>query len=174
MRHFRGSRRLVIEGCDGTGKSTLARKIAGVFDLHVKSGEGPPKTQLHYAERLVRYLRLFGNPSIIYDRHPIVSQYIYAQLRPTGITIPWAYQDQFYGSNPIFIYCADSDGKSVRRHTRAIHDTDQHLDAVNSHYPDLIKCYDEWALKKAHLIYRIGEDIEPILSYLQPHLGEEL
>jgi predicted HAD superfamily Cof-like phosphohydrolase len=152
---------IIIEGPDASGKSTLAHYLADMFELTVQRSEGPPRHPLDIAERLERYAKLPRD--IIYDRHPVVSEQIYAAVldRPSHITP--ADHRAFYDADPLLIYC---DPTSHRHHVAKPHDTEDHLAAVKNSYERLVAAYRKWALSHAHVVYRVGDDMARIAALI--------
>lgn len=154
-------RHIVIEGVDASGKSTLAREFQRTFNWDIQPSEGPPKYPGEMNRRLARYARY--PLSHIFDRHPVVSQEIYGTMRTHSDDIDEIYLKHFYESDPVLIYC-DPLNRGMQSHTRSTIDTDHHLDQVSEHYPLLLTLYRDWAIKHAHLIYRIGDKTRPLIN----------
>jgi len=155
---------IIIEGPDASGKSTLARYIAHALDLDVQSSEGPPRYPGDIVDRIARYDQL--TPTPIFDRHPVVSEevYAYALRRPSELTP--AIMQQFYKSRPIFIYCDPLTSERPPTHVVKDHDDPTHLYALHENYERLVNAYRSWAFSHAHLIYRVGDDPDRIVHYL--------
>jgi len=165
-------RMIVVEGPDGSGKSTLAARLAEIFGYRLQSSEGRPKSTAELHARLARYAQM---KDVVFDRHPIVSQVIYGQIRnaATGDN-PTDEQIQAFYDNPymFIIYCRAED---LSRHEVKAHDTSEHIAAVEANFRQIISLYDRWAMTHAHMIYRIGDKVEPRVianmasSYLYPY-----
>jgi predicted HAD superfamily Cof-like phosphohydrolase len=155
---------IVIEGPDASGKSTLAKHLAHVLDRTIQPSEGPPKYPGEINERLARYSTL--GDDIIYDRHPVVSEevYAYALRRTTDVSL--VTMQYFYAQRPLFIYCDPLTRDLPRTHNKKPHDTPEHLYAVHENYERLVTAYRSWALTHAHIIYRIGDDYDRIAHYV--------
>jgi hypothetical protein len=74
---------IVLEGCDGTGKSNLAAKLAEELDvpLHERactSERGPVPRLMDWAYDDV--CTMSEQPFSIYDRHPLISEYVYGPI----------------------------------------------------------------------------------------------
>jgi hypothetical protein len=72
---------IIVEGCDGTGKTRLIDVLSDRLDLQVHprashSTEGPVKDLTGWVERELYRPK---NPGI-YDRHPIISETIYGPI----------------------------------------------------------------------------------------------
>lgn len=139
---------IIIEGCDGAGKSTLARKLATGLDMVYQPSEGPGKSNEELNSRIQRYAE-FQNT--IFDRHPCVSQVIYNKFRE-GAMIELAnylhFQKQL--ERTLVIYCTDADFEAQ---TFKAHDTPEHIQLMRDNFAALHKQYDLWAVRHAHIIY---------------------
>lgn len=144
---------LIIEGADATGKSTLARIIARELSLNLIEGEGPPKDDEDLSERIERYKRI---PNAVFVRHPVISQPIYGKLRG-DFAIPPHVIKEFYDGNHFFIYC-DPVNLNIANHEIKPYEDPEHVKLVENRYEFLVNSYRHWALNKAHVIYRIGDD----------------
>ncbi len=156
---------IVLEGPDGGGKSTLARQIAEVINWNVQPSEGPDKYPGEQNDRVSRYL---GMPPTIFDRHPAISQNIYCEIRGGHNPVAGGLVAAFYYRQPVCIYCrVDNAEEAMKRHVVKEHDTPAHLEKIQKFYGVLIESYDRWALRKANVIYRIGDNADAIIMYLQ-------
>jgi len=150
---------IVLEGPDNSGKSTLAKVLSEAFNMPIKASEGREKYPGEINERVKKYLQ--DKRSVIYDRHPVVSQTLYS-LIVKNTKIDDELVDQFYSSKPIFIYC-----KALNRmegHVNKEYDEPEYLNLIDEKYDSLSAEYDDWAVNNAHLIYRIGDSIPDLIS----------
>lgn len=74
---------IIVEGPDGSGKSNLVRRINEEFGLPIHerastSVGGPVEDLMGWAYRDVTTMP--EQPLSVYDRHPLISEYIYAPL----------------------------------------------------------------------------------------------
>jgi GTPase SAR1 family protein len=146
---------IVIEGMDNSGKSTLARYLAENMKTEIQESEGPPQSRTEINDRIRRYQKA---KNTIFVRHPCVSNIIYDITRPPEERnlIDEALIDEFYDSDPTFIYC-DPQERRMQGHLVKEHDSVEHLDRVHRYYPMLLSYYREWAINYAHIIYRIRD-----------------
>lgn len=90
---------IIVEGCDGTGKDTLIDRLKGnpafatPLDVHERASTsigGPIPDLSGWVERVNYRLRIWASPGpnpyvvtprYIFNRHPLVSEYIYADKR---------------------------------------------------------------------------------------------
>lgn len=142
--------RVVLEGPDGGGKSTLARDVCDATGLRLQEGAGPPRGPGEIESRTARYLEMDG---VVFDRHPAVSQPIYAHLRGEALSPDMRELVQrFYRTPHLVVYC-----RSVTsdRHVVKAYEDPGHVRAVTQRYPELVSRYDEWAAYRADLQYSI-------------------
>lgn len=75
---------IILEGPDGGGKTTLLNQLAGSFPSiarHARASEGvagPVKDLYEWAHEDV--WSWMGQPLSFYDRHPLISEYIYGPI----------------------------------------------------------------------------------------------
>lgn len=84
---------VIIEGCDGSGKTTLIQALmqTGRFVAHARASDsktGPVPVLDRWVEidldQIEEYAEFEGMPVYLYDRHPLVSELIYNDLRWTN------------------------------------------------------------------------------------------
>jgi GTPase SAR1 family protein len=83
-------RNVIIEGCDGAGKTTLINTLVQDygFERHARASHsttGPVASLRDWVDRDLDWMEEddFDAP-FIYDRHPLISEYIYAPIRWTN------------------------------------------------------------------------------------------
>jgi hypothetical protein len=156
---------VILEGPDGSGKTTLANKLSGILGMNLQLSQGPPKFDGEIHERLAKYAKL---ERTIFDRHPVVSQTIYGHFRGPGPDIPTTEEvNQLYASKPLIIYCRASD---LSHHKAEAHDTREHLDMVERKHQEIIQLYDRWAVEYAHMCYRIGDRERPLVAAIESYV----
>lgn len=155
-------RSVILEGCDGSGKSTLSRSLTYFLDMRVQEGQGPGKDQNELNVRVNQYLHMTNT---IFDRHPIISQPIYNQFRTGAPKIEEHHLKKFAEtrSQYIIVYC---EGASYY-HRPKYEETAEQLELVKNHYEDLLHAYREWALGNADIIYRIRQDMTLICRMIK-------
>lgn len=154
---------IVVEGPDGSGKTTLVQHLSTVLRLPVApravSKETEAMTDLKvWTEQNVRA----GFQHTIFDRHRLISEFIYGPLKRTrqepGFNdLEWVQEMmfRFYAANPIIIYClpdlvtiktnllGDEDNLAVNELTDQLYTLYLHrasLDLI--HYPQNTHLYD--------------------------------
>ena len=105
---------IVVEGPDGSGKSTIARKIARALQLQHMHEGGPPVSDENLRWRLNKHYENFG---AILDRTGWVSERVYGPIIRGTTFIPmdeldeWA--DRFIAAGWRLVYCRRSLKKLV-------------------------------------------------------------
>jgi hypothetical protein len=156
---------IIIEGMDNSGKSTLARYVADRIGLTIQESEGPPQSTEEFYDRLDRYDTM--PPTTLFVRHPLVSNPIYDSFREpqTRIAIPAILYRNLYNADHLFVYC-DPLSRGMEGHQLKQRDTISHITGVHGMYAHLLALYREWAYKHAHIIYRIGDDMNRTLNMI--------
>ena len=96
---------IVIEGFDGTGKSTLAEMLSKELNYGILKFDGIPKTIDEFTQRMRLSAKLLKEP-LIQDRNPLVSEAVYGVLREDGPFIPFESAKYAWTHlNPFTIYC---------------------------------------------------------------------
>lgn len=155
---------IVLEGVDNSGKSTLARRLQVLTKWPIIASEGPPKYSGEQNDRVKGYFQRYPR-DVIFDRHPCVSQNIYAgTLRGSKDLIDSTLVEQFYSARPLFIYC-DPLERGLGGHVIKNNSIDkpEHLDQIAKSYARLLEVYRAWALTNALFYYRIGDPVERIV-----------
>lgn len=158
---------IVIEGMDNSGKSTLGEALASYLDMIVQESEGPPLSDEEINERVDKYEAMTGR---IFVRHPVISSAIYGKFRPEGNPITPGRTMIFYESNPLLIYC-DAGERGFEGHVVKDHDTARHQQLLSDYQRDLLEEYRLWAAQHAHFVYRIGDDMNELISTIHYRLA---
>lgn len=70
---------IIIEGMDGSGKTTLAKRLAKDLKIPINHFGAPPQSRVEFVQRCLTSVRLFHHP-IIQDRTPFISELMYARI----------------------------------------------------------------------------------------------
>lgn len=140
---------IVVEGPDGSGKTTLVNRLCTEFGIEVRpracTSDGGP------VEDLPGWIRrdLLMNPDYgIYDRYPLISEMIYGptlrsdadRLGRNEEQLNWLLE-QFYNNHPLIIYCLPPQ-MVVRANVASSHDGDTpHLQGVLKYVDTLWAAY---------------------------------
>jgi GTPase SAR1 family protein len=109
---------IVVEGPDGSGKTTLIKEIQSEFAVTIA-----PRVVSKEAEALLD-LRVWVEQNnrkldqgVVYDRHRLISETIYGPILRDGTEpgfddINWLAEQmhQFYAKRPVIIYCLPAKG----------------------------------------------------------------
>lgn len=153
---------IVIEGPDNSGKSTLASRLVEMLgdQIHnVVESEGPPRYKGELDDRVRRYFDLRG--MTLFVRHPCVSQRIYEFHRGGSDFVDFKLVSEFYARRPLLIYCDPLD-RSLVEHKIKEHDKPVHLEMLVRKHDLIVRSYRQWAPLHAHIVYRIGDDMERV------------
>lgn len=103
---------IIVEGPDGGGKSTLARRLSADLDWPIAPRVVGTDTQpMVDLKRWVEDNVEMGYHTTIYDRHRLISEPIYSsvlgRVSPGFSDYAWMFNmlQQFYDAEPIIIYC---------------------------------------------------------------------
>jgi predicted HAD superfamily Cof-like phosphohydrolase len=146
---------IILEGPDNGGKSTLAAELARVTGLPVQGSEGPPK---HEGEMNIRIRRYLDMGPAIFDRFPAISNPIYDRAlgRKADVIDP-ALIAEMYARSPVLVYCDPGD-RGLVGHVVKERESEEHIAGVTKNARYLVDLYQGWAMRKANMVYRIGDD----------------
>lgn len=119
------NKHIIVEGCDGSGKDTLIASLLGRIPgsrVHPRASTslgGPIENLSDWVERTNLGLETLGNlpfPRWIFNRHPLISEYIYADKRfvNRGLTGPFRnrrwreFQSRWLSEYTILVVCQPS------------------------------------------------------------------
>lgn len=150
---------IIVEGLDASGKSTLGAIVGRNLGYTVIESEGPPKYKGEMNHRLERYLAL---PNAVFVRHPAVSQVLYGRMRNDSEVLDEHLVREVYSRCRLFIYC-DPLNRGLINHRVKDGESTDHVRAIHDNYDRLLRMYREWAIEHAHVIYRIGDDVQRVV-----------
>lgn len=157
--------KIIVEGPDNSGKSTLIRHLSGSLGIPVVPGEGPGRSNDEINDRVRRYALIENS---IFDRHPCVSQPIYNGFRVGGPVIDPDLILQFYSQDILFIHCRGRNTLegTVWRDVDAVKDASgkTHEQNVKDNHSRICAAYDAWAADHAHVTYRIGDGFAKVTA----------
>lgn len=148
---------IIVEGPDGSGKSTLVKAIADLSGAHIIGGRGPERYPGEMEVRAQEYLddmeRRIKNKrhsfTAVYDRHPCVSHPIYSRFTNVSTISPNTIH-RFY-QLPIFLVYCEGFSELPDDHQTKAYDTPEHLKAIKDNHTKILEAYHQWALLRAHL-----------------------
>lgn len=96
---------IVIEGMDGSGKTTLAKRLAKDLKIPYFHHGAPAVTLTEFRRKCMRSTVLFQRP-IVQDRTPLISECIYGEFKPGEPFMLWGDSQHWIKTAMIvLIYC---------------------------------------------------------------------
>jgi hypothetical protein len=158
---------IIVEGPDNSGKSTLVECISKALGWRVIVSPGPSRNAQEFNERARQSL---GQDRIVFDRHCIVSEYIYGTARGSIMTDPLL-ERMFYDASHLLIFCFMPE-PTMEGHVVKDHDSAEHLALITSKQILIHRHYNAWALHHAHIFYRKGETPMRIVRFISGELRQ--
>lgn len=112
---MRLKRGIILEGPDGTGKSTLGKRLAEYYEVAYYYGGGPPKTQEDITFCCARNRQRILEPSV-QDRVTFISENVYRPImdREFAARLPRGFMHDHLrvgmSLDPIVVYCCAEGG----------------------------------------------------------------
>ena len=165
---------IIVEGYDGSGKTTVAEKIGDRFELPVYHAGGPPDGELGVMSCAARSLSRMG-VRCVQDRVTQVSHSVYSMLRkPRESAIALSRITDLKAAR-LLIYCRPQLPtllSNVERHVTKAHDTDAHNQFVKASANALYYVYDTVvALASYNVAIAIydydNDDIDKLFKYIE-------
>jgi energy-coupling factor transporter ATP-binding protein EcfA2 len=142
-------RLIIVEGPDGSGKTTLCRYIAGVTKREYYHTGGPPSTKQGMEENLatLRNKHRTHPQGLVVDRHPAISDPIYAEVNNRVLLLSKDRLEHAMDElDPIVVFCRIA---SIREMFMSIDKTNKphkpvtHLAEVLENYKQVVTMYDK-------------------------------
>jgi energy-coupling factor transporter ATP-binding protein EcfA2 len=140
---------IIVEGPDGSGKSTLVKLLRGqLVSRYVINWNDPPKTIEELNNNLARSAELMGNLNVIQDRSPWITEPVYSSLgKGVDLSPDWSYyRKELTYLKPTLIYCRPPI-PVIREHATTGNspvDTPKYLEWIGDNIDELIQCYDNF------------------------------
>ena len=133
---------VIVEGVDGSGKTTLVNYLAGQFNLKAEKSPGPVDIKEYWTWIDATIRREKAGEKWIYDRHAFFSEQVYSILRKENhhrVYSPMTVSQMraLINCNPTVIYCRPFEETIMDR----LLDKDQ-MEGVPEHWGDLLRRYD--------------------------------
>jgi hypothetical protein len=135
---------LIIEGPDGSGKTTLAIFLHTLTRLPVHHAGGPPRDKQEFLDR-VDYIK--NNKGGIFDRFPPISEYVYGGLRSNPLFSDSELLDlQRSVEKWIIVYCRPPllviKGNALAQSAERPHKNSNHLEMIKANILWIVEQYD--------------------------------
>lgn len=134
---------LIIEGPDGCGKSTLAKRLGYELRRPVKTFGSGLTTRADIMKFLKEQQHTAQQRYAIFDRCTAMSELVYSRVfqRPLGLSMASVFRSHLLTlcESCVFIRC-DTDNPV---HEKSPHDTDEFYDAVNTRLHAIQRAYDD-------------------------------
>lgn len=158
---------IILEGPDGSGKSSLAKYLSSKTGWPINRGQGPCHSQADYDARAKV---CFALNNTIFDRHFIVSESLYGRFRTDHPSyVRFDIEKEFYLQPNFIIYCTPT-----LNHRLNWKDTPQHLHLLKLHGDDIRSLYDQWAADHCDLHYRRTDQMNRVLRVVSGLLQQPL
>lgn len=134
---------VIVEGIDGSGKTTLVNYLGGRLGLQVDKSPGPVDIEEYWAWIDATIRREKAGEKWIYDRHAFFSEQVYSILRKenhhrVNSQMTVSQMRSLINCNPTVIYCRPFEETILD----GLLDREQ-MDGVPEHWEDLLRRYDE-------------------------------
>lgn len=161
-------RHIIVEGPDGGGKSTLVEKLSDALQMpvHEKASDsikGPVDWLGRWVDADMRSMREVGHeyPAVIYDRHPVISEPIYAaHVRKQPPQYPFGVPEFITGvtevlyEHAVLVWCIpdlETVSKNVfANHSEQMRGVPANIGKVHQAY---MTAYFRWRGPRQHYVY---------------------
>lgn len=155
--------KIVVEGFDNSGKSTLINKLAKTFKLDIHWAGGPPKNHVIALSDSTTQLSM---EDIIHDRITPISRQCYESpeaIKPEMIFLPGILKN-FIRCKSKFIYCT---GKGIE-HMLSECDSDDHLTYITENEVVIKLRYEHLFESIPHIKYDFNRDsVVDVINYIR-------
>lgn len=137
--------RIIVEGPDNAGKSTLVAFLSHQLALPVHHSGGPAKSPEEARERATRFLAM---DNVVFDRFPLISEPIYCgAIR--GAPDPYegsGIEEKLRLLRPVMIYCRPPVPRllnfATHQEKERAYDTKEHLEGIKRNALAIVQRYD--------------------------------
>lgn len=149
--------KIIVEGFDGSGKSTLCERLSSEFKLPIRVAGGPPKD--HDVAQNLSLIQL-QSKDVIWDRITPISEMAYKGLDNIPRYVLNFYKQvigKYIQEKTIFIWC----NHIFPVHIIKDHDTKEHLEYINTQKENIIHRYNDiFSMIPYHLTFNAEYCIE--------------
>jgi len=160
--------KIVVEGYDGTGKSTLVDSLAKKFHLSKDTAGGPPPSS---TIALIDSQYQLYSDNIVWDRITPISRMAYEEYRIENKSEWEEYKlilAELIRQKTIFIWC----NHVFDVHILKEHDTPEHIEYITKNKAQILKRYEEiFSIIPYHIVYNAKScTLEYVLCQLNHRL----
>ncbi len=155
-------RPVIVEGPDGSGKSTLVKKLSLDLGLPVHHPGGPPINRDEFLGRVNFYTH--NRDKFVFDRCPHISELVYPKATGRlGVLSPSILYSQLELLNPVIIFCRRKNMRDMWEaidRTNKPHKPKEHLAEVLLQFKNVVDGYDgifKTLSKKSYIVYDWAE-----------------
>jgi hypothetical protein len=152
-------RPIIVEGPDGSGKSTLVAKLSRDLNLPIHHPGGPPINKDEFMGRLNFYSH--NKDKFIFDRAPHISELIYPKAMGRLGVVGASTLHQLLGTlKPVIIYCRRKSMRDMWEsidHSKKAHKSPQHMAEVLAQFKNIVDGYDGLMPTLGCLVYDWAE-----------------
>lgn len=170
---------IVVEGCDGSGKTHLVKQLEGWTGLpiHARASDsiaGPRLDLFEWAAHDV--YSMTTQPLSIYDRHPMISEYIYGPIIRNTIDFRFlgyrgSQMSKLFAQHVLLIHC-DPGMDEVSKNLR--HSVEGQMDGVNRNADTLYHTYASlmhyWPGNRIVWDYTKPDTFSVVMSVIENHI----
>lgn len=169
-------RSIIIEGPDGAGKTTLAKKLADRLGATLRESDGPPKSRIEFQIVVDECFKMHTTERlVVFDRHSLISNTVYrTALGKELFRSPIDCRIGLIDLNPIIVYCRYPDIDEMFNRmikTGKEHKPPEYVQLVKENYIRIVNTYDIMFSGLDHVVY---DQVKMTTNKIIDHVIEEL
>lgn len=134
---------IIAEGPDGSGKSTLIKKLANTFNLPVYHSGGPKTTKRMYEVLAELKTMAYADQTYLVDRVPFISELVYSAALNREPVIEIDELSTYFKLPMKIIYCKIDQQTALANMSREFkaHKPEEHLKMVEANHANIAMEY---------------------------------